>query len=99
MGYFDESETFKHSCPGGIKKEPIVQRALKKFFLEGQVVWKIVTASELTISRRISQDLCFRKILEDIYSRLSRSFTARGSVSGEPAKGIRVICSRVTKLS
>ena len=24
MGYFDESETFKQSCPGGIKKEPIV---------------------------------------------------------------------------
>ena len=25
MGYFDESETFKQSCPGGIKKEPIVE--------------------------------------------------------------------------
>ena len=24
MGYFDESKTFKQSCPGGIKKEPIV---------------------------------------------------------------------------
>ena len=24
MGYFDKSETFKQSCPGGIKKEPIV---------------------------------------------------------------------------
>ena len=26
MGYFDESETFKQSSPGGIKKEPIVYR-------------------------------------------------------------------------
>ena len=34
-----------------------------------------------------------------MYSRLSRSFTARGSVLGEPAKGIRLISSRVTKLS
>ena len=34
-----------------------------------------------------------------MYSRLSRSFTARGSVSGEPTKGIRLISSRVTKLS
>ena len=24
MGYFDESETFKQSCPDGIKREPIV---------------------------------------------------------------------------
>ena len=34
-----------------------------------------------------------------IYSRLSRSFTARGSVKGGYTKGIRLISSRVTKLS
>ena len=34
-----------------------------------------------------------------IYSRLSRSFTARGFTSGDPTKGIRLISSRVTKLS
>ena len=28
MGYFDESETFTQSCPGGIKKEPIVERSM-----------------------------------------------------------------------
>ena len=32
-----------------------------------------------------------------IYSRLSRSFTARGSVSGEPTKGIRHILSKFIK--
>ena len=36
--------------------------------------------------------------IRDIYSRLSRSFTARGSVKGGSTKGIRLISSRVTKL-
>ena len=30
MGYFDESETFKQSCLGGIKKEPIVPSPLPR---------------------------------------------------------------------
>ena len=34
-----------------------------------------------------------------IYSRLSRSFNGRGSVSGVPTKGIGLISSRVTKQS
>ena len=34
----------------------------------------------------------------DIYSRLSRSFTARGFSSRDPTKGIRLISLRVTKL-
>ena len=34
MGYFDESETFKQSCPGGIKKEPIVEA-----FIVGAKKW------------------------------------------------------------
>ena len=36
--------------------------------------------------------------LDDIYSRLSRSFTARGFSSMDPTKGIRLISTRVTKL-
>ena len=35
----------------------------------------------------------------EINRRLSRSFTARGSVKGWPTKGIRLISSRVSKLS
>ena len=31
MGYFDESETFKQSYPGGIKKEPIVHGQQKSY--------------------------------------------------------------------
>ena len=34
-----------------------------------------------------------------IYGRLSRSFTARGVTYGDPTVGIRLISSRVTKLS
>ena len=33
------------------------------------------------------------------YSRLLRSFTARGSMRGGPTKGLRLISSRVTELS
>ena len=43
MGYFDESETFKQSGPGGIKKEPIVAWQLQEKSEAGTKFWQMAS--------------------------------------------------------
>ena len=88
----------------------MLNKSYKKSFLCNVLQWKqiMLILNELLTSNSnkvhmficdLRSTYCDLTANIEIYSQLLRSFTARGSVSGEPTKGIRLISPRVTKLS
>ena len=72
------------------------------FFVFSSIVSDRVDIREInrmTKDAEFKEIMCFIWEFGDIYSRLLRSFTARGFTYRDPTKGIRLISSRVTKLS